>query len=300
MIRNIKSIQTDRQGKELQEREEHLFNLTANTGDIHQFITGSIPPHWHKELEIFILLEGSVQIGIGDMTYTVNAGEGCFINTGILHSFTGNISSPCIYRSFVFDSSIVGGTPGSIFDTMYVRPLIEDGAAFLKFQKNTEDERFFTLFDKAFSACTDESPYYEFQVREALSGILLYTKEKSRITPTHKVSSLYELRVKQMLEWIDNNIEKNITVKEIADTANICTRECQRIFSRYLHYSPIEYVQQRRILMATQLLSSTDIPVTDIALSCGFSSPSYFAKQFKELAGKTPTEYRNDVRKKLQ
>lgn len=98
-----------------------------------------------------------------------------------------------------------------------------------------------------------------------------------------------------MLQWIEQNLFKNITVNEIASAANICPRECQRVFQRYVHYSPMEYLRLKRILMAAELLSTTDSPVIDIALECGFSSSSYFSKQFKLLTGSTPTEYRKAV-----
>lgn len=81
-------------------------------------------------------------------------------------------------------------------------------------------------------------------------------------------------------------------ITDIADAAGICTRECQRIFRQYLHYSPIGYIRRKRIFNAAQLLSDTDRPVTDIALDCGFSNTSYFSKQFRELMGSTPGEYR--------
>jgi len=56
----------------------------------------------------------------------------------------------------------------------------------------------------------------------------------------------------------------------------------------------MEYLQEKRLLLAAEKLISTDLPVTDIALSCGFSSPSYFTKQFRELIGKTPSVYREE------
>lgn len=43
---------------------------------------------------------------------------------------------------------------------------------------------------------------------------------------------------------------------------------------------------------AAEQLSSTGRPITDIALNCGFSNPSYFSRQFKEFMGSTPGEYR--------
>ncbi|MGN0394172.1 MAG: helix-turn-helix domain-containing protein [Coprococcus sp.] len=298
MIRNRNFIHIDCHGKELQEQGLQLFDLIANYGDIHQFIASCIPSHWHHELEIFLLLEGTVQIGVGDNIYRIEAGEGCFINSDVIHSFTGIVQSPCTYHSFVFDSGIVSGTPGSIFDTMYVRPLLTKGPSFLKFQQGKDDDQYFTQFNRAFNACIEELPGYEFQVRDALSSILLHIKQKSQIISSRSMPTIQETRIKQMLAWIDEHIKQNVTVRDIADTVNICPRECQRIFSRYLHYSPMEYIRRRRIFTAAQLLSTTDIPVTDIALDCGFASSSYFSKQFKALVGSTPVEYRMAIQQK--
>lgn len=301
MIRNANWVETDIHQQELPEQGRYLFDLVANKGDIHKFITGSIPPHWHNELEIFFLMKGSVRIGIGDTFYDVHAGEGCFINTGILHSFSGLVSSPCLYRSFVFDPSIISGAPGSVFDIRYIRPLMEKGAAFIKIDKNpkpgSSDEHFFQAFENAFSACVSELPGYEFQVRNALSEMLLVILEKSRSLSAPQLPEIQELRLKQMLAWTDQNLEKNISVKDIASVASICARECQRIFQRYLNCTPMEYVRQRRLLLAARQLSLTDLPVTDIAYNCGFASPSYFTRQFRLLTGITPTRYRADIQK---
>lgn len=299
MIRKPNFIIVDNHGEEIQEKDAHLLDLTVNDGDIQQFAAGHIPPHWHKDLEAFILLEGAVKIGIGDTVYQLCKGDGCFINSEVLHSFTADTSAPCRYRSFVFNPDIIGGTPGSVFDAVYVRPLLENGAAFLKFQNKNGDGVFFEQFEHAFAACTSEEYGYEFQLRNALSNILLYAKSKSTGAAKRPIPSIQEIRLKEMLLWIDQHIGTAITVSDIADTVNICTRECQRIFHQYLFYSPIEYVHRKRIYNAARLLSDTNLPVTDIALSCGFSNPSYFSKKFRELMKSTPGEYRAGVRKTL-
>lgn len=299
MIRKPNFILVDNCKKELQEKDAHLLDLTVNDGDIHHFAAGHIPLHWHKDLEAFILLQGTVKIGIGDTVYQLCKGDGCFINSEVLHSFTADTSAPCRYRSFVFNPDIIGGAPGSVFDAVYVRPLLENGASFLKFQKENGDKVFFEQFDQAFTACASEEYGYEFQLRNALSNILLYAKSQSTDATKRPIPPIQETRLKEMLLWIDHHMEADITVSDIAGTVNICTRECQRIFNQYLFYSPIEYVRRKRIYNAARLLSDTDIPVTDIALSCGFSSPSYFSKQFRELMKSTPSEYRAAIRKTL-
>lgn len=290
MIFNKDSIRTDPNGKEMLEPGMQPLGLSAHDGDIHQFVAGTIVSHWHRELEVFVLLEGRVELGIEDQIYALGTGGGCLVNTGALHSFRASAPSPCRFRSIVFDSNIVGGAPGSVFDTAYVRPLLEDGPPVLLF--GPDDLQGLQAFGRAFDACAGEPPGYEFAVRAALSELLLFAKEKSRVVPARKMPPQQEDRVKQMLAYIDANSSLALSVKDIAAQANICPRECQRIFRRYLHCAPMVYVQRRRIFAAAEQLAGTSRPVTDIALSCGFSSPSYFSKQFKALVGSTPLRYR--------
>ena len=75
--------------------------------------------------------------------------------------------------------------------------------------------------------------------------------------------------------------------------------ECQKIFKQYVHYRPMEYVQRRRIIVAAELIRTTDRSITDIALDCGFSSVSYFIKQFRGVVGCTPAGYRKKPGKKV-
>lgn len=97
-----------------------------------------------------------------------------------------------------------------------------------------------------------------------------------------RVRDAGEKRLKQMLTWMDAHIDQPATLGEIAASANVCPRECQRIFRRYLHASPIEYMQRRRIFTAAQLLATTDRAVTEIALDCGFAQPELFHQAVPE------------------
>ncbi len=299
MIQSRTSVFTDGEGKELLEEDLRFFPLIVNDGDIRQYIAGHIPSHWHKELEIFVLHKGSVRIGIGDCFYTLQAGEGCFINAEVIHSFTAEAPGSCAFRSFVFGPDVVGGMPGSVFDTAYVRPLVESGVPFLEFREEDGDGLYFEQFRRAFQACAEECYGFEFQVREALSNILLHVKAKSRTGAARAVASAQEARLKDMLLWIDGHFREGASVSDIAGAANICVRECQRIFRQYLHYSPMEYVQRKRIFAAAKQLADTDGSVTDIALGCGFSNSSYFCKLFKALMGSTPGKYREGVQASL-
>ena len=153
-------------------------------------------------------------------------------------------------------------------------------------------ETFFEEFDRCFDACAGEGYAYEFAIRDSLTRMILCIAQNMNAPGDSDMPHLAEVRIKDMLGWIDRNLKDEITVSCIAGSANICVRECQRIFSQYVHYRPMEYVQRRRITLAAELLRTTHRQVTDIALECGFSSVSYFIKQFKNIVGCTPTGYR--------
>ncbi len=299
MLNNSISLSIDASGKELIEKNARLFDLSLNNMDLHEYMGGYVPPHWHGELELFVLLEGLVTVRIGDQSYELKAGEGCFINTEIIHAVVPKTAAPCLFRSFVFSTDIICGTPESVFHIKYMRPLLENGPSFFVFHNTSEDAPYFQEFHCAYHACINENYGYEFQVRNALSNVLLFVLSKMSVDSSPSISPVQDERLKKMLTWMHRNLDKTISVSEIANTANICPRECQRIFQQYLHYSPIEYLQRIRIFHAAKLLTDSDAPITEIALNCGFSNPSYFSKQFKTIMGSRPREYRAASHKEI-
>lgn len=289
MIRVRPQLLLDSEGKEIFDKGREPFDLTVN--DVSAGTHGShwkdIIAHWHRELELFRLETGHVRVRAGTEEFTLEPGQVCFINTGVLHSM--DLSGGWHYRSYVFGPEIVSGAPGSVFDTQYVLPLLADGPAFLLFPA---EARFSHEFDRVCAACGQEALGFEFEARTGLSRMIAMITEKARLMPARRVAGEQEVRVKEMMSWIEENLGREITVRDIADAAHVCPRTCQKAFQRYLHCSPVEYLQRRRILAAAQRLASTNDSVTDIAFACGFSSHSYFSKSFKVVMGSTPVEYR--------
>ncbi len=296
MINYRPHMKLDGQRQELLENSSRHFDLTMLDSTREPGIVPGrvISPHWHRQLEVFFLPKGRVQVGVGDKTWLLGAGESCLINSGALHSFT-YLEGPAQYRSFLFNPGIVAGAPGSVFDTDYVRPFVENGPSFIPFTP-AGDAAFFEAFRETFRLCREEPPGYELAVRWALSQILFLAKQKGGVRPSRKVTHEQEARVKAMLRWMEEHLSKPITVYDIARYGNICVRTCQKAFRRYLHCSPTEYLQRRRISAAAQRLTFTDEPITTIALDCGFSSPSYFTKCFRAEMGCSPKEYRAAAR----
>jgi transcriptional regulator GlxA family with amidase domain len=96
-----------------------------------------------------------------------------------------------------------------------------------------------------------------------------------------------------MTQFIKDHCGEKLTLDDIAAAADISTRECTRCFARCINTSPIVYLTQTRLSMAADLLAGSAKSIIEISEECGFSSPSYFGKVFREAMGCTPKEYRD-------
>lgn len=95
-----------------------------------------------------------------------------------------------------------------------------------------------------------------------------------------------------MMIYIHEHYPEKISVPELAETAFLSERECYRAFQNHLHMTPVEYIKSYRIQAACQMLTDTQMTVTEIGYACGLGNPSYFGKVFRELTGDAPLQYR--------
>jgi len=91
-----------------------------------------------------------------------------------------------------------------------------------------------------------------------------------------------------MLEHID----EPLTCREIARRVGLSLRQVERRFREELRCSVLQYYRQIRIAKAHQLLQQTALSVTDVAFSCGFSSPEYFCRLYRAFFGCSPSRDR--------
>jgi transcriptional regulator GlxA family with amidase domain len=91
-----------------------------------------------------------------------------------------------------------------------------------------------------------------------------------------------------IIEEMENNLEEPLSPSLLAKQAGLSTRQLERLFRRYLDRSPKRYYLELRLKKARSLLLQTDMSVINVALACGFSSPSHFSKCYRAFYGRTP------------
>ena len=91
-----------------------------------------------------------------------------------------------------------------------------------------------------------------------------------------------------IIQTMERNTEDPISPSELARGVHMSTRQLERLFRRYLNRSPKRYYMELRLEKARHLLLQTDMSVINVALACGFTSPSHFSKCYRSHFNRTP------------
>ena len=95
-------------------------------------------------------------------------------------------------------------------------------------------------------------------------------------------------KLSQVIQMMEGNIEDPMSPADLAEEVGMSTRQLERLFRRYLNRSPKRYYMELRLQKARNLLMQTDMSVINVALACGFASPSHFSKCYRGHYNTTP------------
>lgn len=252
-----------------------------------------IPWHWHEEIEIVYIEEGQMKIKIPSQSFLLEKGDCMVINSNILHY--GGAVKECKLCSLVFSPALIAGNEDFVFFKKYVQPLLTNCSFSGYLIKPGDNEKVSHWFQNAFESVAQECYGYEFIVREKLSNIWLFLYGRFHPQADTKNIPLNQdnLRIGKMLAYIHKNFADDISLSDISNTADISERECLRCFGKTIQLSPIQYLLKYRAMQgAKMLLGNPTDSISEIAVLCGFDSPSNFAKIFKRFYNCTPREYR--------
>jgi AraC family transcriptional regulator len=101
-------------------------------------------------------------------------------------------------------------------------------------------------------------------------------------------------QIQQTIEYIENHLDEEINIENLAKIASLSPFYYQRLFSRLIKKPVAEYIKLRRMAKATVTLLQKYKRIIDIALDLGFSSHEHFTRTFKDTFGMTPEEYRKN------
>jgi len=109
-------------------------------------------------------------------------------------------------------------------------------------------------------------------------------------------AGLSPARTHRICEYIKSNLDQNISLEALAKMAGLSLNHFARSFKQTVGMPPHYYVLQRRIEYAQHMLRNTELPLSEIALSAGFSDQSHLARHFRRITGTSPSVVRWEQR----
>lgn len=298
-----KTLDLDNTLKELMEFPDSAFPFGIWQDDFNETAGQILNYHWHETIEMNLLLKGNLDYRLNDQRFVLNEGDTMVVFSNSLHGAAlREKKASAEMLTFVFSPDLLtGGSVGTIYQK-YFQTLSDKGFLGKKFDRTSPigQEMFSALKDLA---AVEKTIGYELRVLAKLSLIwekifvhLLDQQER----PFNRRTEKNEKEIKAVMNYIQQNYMKRITIQTLCEHTKISRSECFRIFARFTQKKPMEYINDYRISMAVALMLNTNWTVDRIAQECGFNNPSYFGKMFKERFNQTPKMYRMNQRKEEQ
>lgn len=262
-----------------------------------------VPWHWHEELEFIYVIEGHGEFLVSDHSIFLEKGQGLLINADILHAFhLISDEENCIFISICFHPSFVVSQTYPEMWTKYILPILKN-PDFLYLSLANLPEKYQEILEHAmviYQLNKEKQFGYELYTKGYLLQLwMLLLKYAALDHPaSHKRQSsqisMDEARTKDAIQYMKEHYAEPISLDDIADSVHISKSECCRCIKRCMNMTPFEYLMKFRILTAAEIIASSNDPLSlsDLAVSVGFNSSSYFSKLFRKYMGCTPSQYK--------
>lgn len=281
---------------DLRETKQHGqpdFPLQYYLDDTRDFYNNQVDWHWHNEFEIVAVSEGEVICHVGQESFRLKGGEAVFINSKVLHQFTSDDYG--IMPNIVFAPIFIAQEQTVIYEK-FIAPIEKSTMEYLIFRKDNEwQSRGLELLNTLFQ-CMSAEEFNELQVRNLLSEawliIIEHIRHNLEENKYRNDSNSSSNRVKLMIQYIRAHYMEEISLEDIAASANISKNTAMRYFGANIGISPVDYLIRYRIGISCKLLKETSDKISNIADCVGYENTSYFCRLFRKYVGVSPKEYR--------
>lgn len=244
-------------------------------------------PHLHRRIEINYLRRGSCRMVIDAQEIAFCEGDVMVLMPDVPHSFCsgpkGCVLMQLEFLPDIFDrfSELLGDrTSQDVYDPDRVR--------YLKLVNNTEIT---STVQAILSELSSNRQNRNLMVVMHYGILLVYLYRRLN---EHVVIDCRNPILPAMVAYIRENFANPLSVSEVAGRYSITERYMRRLFTRHLGFAPSEYINRVRIEKATEMLSdcNTNLSIKEVCYRCGFSSPQYFSKVYKQVTGTRPRSVR--------
>lgn len=247
--------------------------------------------HHHTECELSLVVSGSGIYSVCGKEYTFSDGDMFLFGSNEAHCIT-DITTPLDLLNIQFEPRILWENA----DSIELLSIFNQRNETFENHFKKEDSVLQKIILKIEQELEQKNKSYQIMVKVLIFTALVHLIRSYDYVRESNLSQLgysqFE-KLKEAMIYIDKNIEKKLTLKEIA--ASVCMAETyfSAVFKKFNGISPWKYITIKRVERAIDLIKNTDMTKLEIAEKCGFSGSSNFYKAFANVTGKTPSQYEN-------
>ena len=241
----------------------------------------SVPPF----SSIQLVLQGEGTVCIDETTIHPTSGQLYLLPAYTNQAFFTDIHNP--YRTYYCHFEITCQQT-DLFELIHL-PLCIDA----KDPKKAEQ-----LFLDLVHSVRQDDIFSALKAKQAVLNLLCYYLECCPKDSVSLVAQTFDSPLSDAIAYVETHLNEQITVQQMAEAAGYHVSHFTRLFQSRMGISPGQFILQKKAETATQLLTSTDLPIASIADSLGFGSQFYFSNFFKKQTGMTPSSYRRKKEKR--
>jgi len=237
---------------------------------------------------LLVFLKGEAQLIIGDELYHIQAKQSYCVLPGMKYSVEhkGRLGLQYFQLSF----RVIQSEDGSM--GQYAGPLWPGQGPLRAFPFT----RILQIAEQLAESAADKDGIEQFkrnQLFQELIGFLLEQQHQSEETdsPLHAVKS--------SIQYIEEHYTDALTVRELADRAEVSYWQYSSIFKELMGKKPNDYIAELRMARAKEMLLRTNAPLREIASQTGYVDEYYFSRRFRQSTGLAPRQYVAAMRKQI-
>ena len=254
--------------------------------------------HWHTDVEIIYVHEGSAQFHIDNDYFNSQKGDIVLIRPNALHSIHPLKGVNHWIDAINFHLDLTGYSTLDFASINYLQPLYNGELDFKRVLQASDPgyaEIRETLID-AMVIGKEREEFFEFRLKAKLNELLYLFFQHGYVQKRNPGLDAYrkEDKIREIIDYISDNYDQHLTIELMADYCGYSPTHFMNFFKKHLGISCMEYLIQFRLKKASDLLLHSNFSILEISQRVGFNNLSNFNRQFKKHFQVTPSHYRKE------
>ena len=236
--------------------------------------------HSHDFCEILYVAGGAGEAILEGKKFRLAPGDLVVVNPGTLHEERSDAKAPLRLIFLAIRDFAVPGLPAGCLSQEKYRVL-----SCGEYQYKMD-----IYLRELLQETSSQIEFYQEISQGLVSALLVLVMRLIRINPEDEAALSQECQ--KIKEYLDQNFTSLITLDSLSETVYISKHYLSHLFKEQTGVSPIKYLTSKRMEKACELLSETELPVSEVSKAVGYENPLYFSQVFKRIYGISPVKYR--------